>query len=315
MVTGATGGLGYETARALAEDDAWTVVVAGRNPDRVARAARNLREETGGDVTGAPLDLAATASVRRFPDALAERHVPPPHGLVCNAGVQNSGPRRYTEDGYEETFGVNHLGHFLLINLLLPRLPAHARIVLVSSDTHDPRRLTGMPAPRYADAATLADPPAGGDGPGTDARRRYTTSKLCNVLTAYELARRLASGAVPGDPTIRVNAFDPGLMPGSGLARDYPAPLYLAWRYLLPALTVLPGNVHTTRGSGRALARLITDPSLAGVTARYFQGRRPARSSAESYDRAKAADLWRTSAALLGLDPGADTGLDAGRDG
>lgn len=72
-------------------------------------------------------------------------------------------------------------------------------------------------------------------------RRRYTTSKLRDVLMAYELARRLANEPVAAPGAITVNAFDPGLMPGTGLARDYGRLAMLTWRYLLPALTVVPG--------------------------------------------------------------------------
>ncbi|WP_219414312.1 hypothetical protein [Pseudonocardia nigra] len=115
------------------------------------------------------------------------------------------------------------------------------------------------------------------------------------MLTAYELARRIPPG-------VTVNAFDPGLMPGSGLARDHPWWQALAWRYLLPVLTLLPTGVHTPRRSARMLAPLVTDPALAAVTGRYFSTGREMRSSAESYDRAKAAELWRSSADLVGLD-------------
>jgi hypothetical protein len=97
---------------------------------------------------------------------------------------------------------------------------------------------------------------------------------------------------------VTVNAFDPGLMPGSGLARDYPPLQRLAWRYLFPALRVLPG-VRSTRTSGRYLAALVNDARFDGVSGRYFDGLRQIKSSAESYDRATALDLWETSERLL----------------
>ena len=95
-----------------------------------------------------------------------------------------------------------------------------------------------------------------------------------------------------------VNAFDPGLMPGSGLARDYPPLQRLAWRYLLPALRVLPG-VRSTRTSGRYLAALVNDARFDGVSGQYFDGPQPIESSVDSYDRDKALDLWTTSERLL----------------
>jgi NAD(P)-dependent dehydrogenase (short-subunit alcohol dehydrogenase family) len=194
------------------------------------------------------------------------------------------------------TFGVNHLGHFTLIQGLLDELVHPARIVVVSSGTHDPTKHTGMPNPRYTAAAELAHPCT--EQSSDEGRRRYTTSKLCNLLFTYELDRRLGHGG----RGVAVNAFDPGLMPGSGLARDYPPLQRLAWRYLLPALRVLPG-VRSTRTSGRYLAALASDARFDGVSGEYFDGLRPIRSSADSYDRGKALDLWETSERLLTTVP------------
>ena len=214
--------------------------------------------------------------------------------ITGGTGSQVVSGTQVTADGFEATFGVNHLAHFLLVQELLPHIGDPGRIVFVASDTHDPRRPTGMPSPMYSGARSLARPVTGdGEKATLVGRRRYTTSKLCNILATYEFARRV--------PTpITVNAFDPGLMPGTGLARDYTGMQAFAWRYLLPALTVVPGiNVHTPRRSAAALARLVTDPSLDGVTGRYFSGRQETRSSAESYDLAKAIDLWKVSSELV----------------
>jgi NAD(P)-dependent dehydrogenase (short-subunit alcohol dehydrogenase family) len=200
-----------------------------------------------------------------------------------------------TEDGFEMTVGVNHLGHFALVQGLVAQLARPARIVVVSSGTHDPAKHTGMPAPAYTRAADLLYPPRDASEPTPAAgRRRYTTSKLCNVLYAYELDRRLEHGA----RDITVNAFDPGLMPGSGLARDYPPLQRLAWRYLMPMMRVLP-QVHGTRTSGRHLAALAADPRFTGMTGHYFEGLKPIQSSADSYDREMARDLWQTSEHLV----------------
>jgi NAD(P)-dependent dehydrogenase (short-subunit alcohol dehydrogenase family) len=152
-------------------------------------------------------------------------------------------------EGYEMTFGVNHLGHFALVCGLLDTLTTPSRIVVVSSGTHNPAKFTGMPHPRYTSAADLARPT--GEPTAEEGRRRYTTSKLCNLLFTYELDRRLEHGA----QGVTVNAFDPGMMPGSGLGRDYPPLQRFAWRYVMPALRFLPG-VNSTRTSGRHLAAL-----------------------------------------------------------
>jgi NAD(P)-dependent dehydrogenase (short-subunit alcohol dehydrogenase family) len=290
LITGASTGLGLECARALLANDAsWHVVLAVRDPARGADAVAQLGEP--GRCTILEMDLASLRSVRGFVQSLRAAELPPVHALVCNAGVQVVSGTEVTDDGVEMTFGVNHLGHFALVQGLLDYLARPARIVVVSSGTHDPAKHTGMPSPRYTTAADVARPEGGTAGEG---RRRYTTSKLCNVLFAYELDRRLGHG----EQGVTVNAFDPGLMPGSGLARDYPPLQRLAWRYLLPALRVLPG-VRSTRTSGRYLAALTGDARFDGVTGEYFAGRKQIRSSADSYDRGKALDLWTTSEQLL----------------
>lgn len=292
IITGANTGLGFECARALLESDpGWHVVLAVRDTRRGADAAARL--DRAGRTTVAELDLASLRSVRDFARGLADLEIPPLTALVCNAGLQVVSGAAMTADGHEMTFGVNHLGHFALVQQVLGALTAPARIVVVSSGTHDPDKFTGMPAPQYNSADELLLPPAGGLT-GEEGRRRYTTSKLCNMLFTYELDRRLGHGA----RGVTVNAFDPGLMPGSGLARDYGRGQRLAWRLVMPLLRILP-NVNSTRRSGANLAALVDDPALDGVTGEYFEGTRRIRSSRDSYDPALAADLWQVSERLV----------------
>jgi NAD(P)-dependent dehydrogenase (short-subunit alcohol dehydrogenase family) len=291
IITGATSGLGLECARALlSSDPSWHVVLPVRDAGRGAAAVAELGEPQR--CTVMPMDLASLTSVRAFVDDVRASTLPPLHAIVCNAGVQVVSGTEHTQDGIEMTFGVNHLGHFALVQGLLDTLTHPARILVVSSGTHDPSKHTGMPDPRYTSAADLAHP---GEAAEENGRRRYTTSKLCNVLFSYELDRRLGDG-------VTVNAFDPGLMPGSGLARDYSPLGRLAWRYLFPALRVLP-NVNSTRTSGRHLAALVNDTRFDSVSGQYFEGRRPIKTSTESYDRDMARDLWETSEALLSHVP------------
>jgi NAD(P)-dependent dehydrogenase (short-subunit alcohol dehydrogenase family) len=287
IITGASSGLGLECARALLNSDpSWHVVLPVRDRSRGADAVSQLGEPQR--CTAMPMDLASLTSVCAFVAAIRGATLPPLHAIVCNAGVQVVSGREWTQDGVEMTFGVNHLGHFALVQGLLGELAHPARVLVVSSGTHDPAKRTGMPDPDYTSAADLAHPVA---EQADDGRRRYTTSKLCNLLFTYELDRTLGDG-------VTVNAFDPGLMPGSGLARDYPPLQRLAWRYLLPALRILPG-VRSTGTSGRYLAALVNDASFGGVSGMYFDGLRPIRSSADSYNRDKAHDLWQTSQRVL----------------
>ena len=308
LVTGGNAGLGYHAARHVAVDLRRHVLLACRDPGRGCEAAARIAAETGNpNVVSIALDLARLRSVRDLAVALAARPGPPLGAVVCNAGTQIVSGLVLTEDGYETTFAVNHLGHFLLVKLLLPSLAANARVIFVSSGTHDPALRTGLPAPRLGSIRELARPDAADfRDPGLAGRRAYATSKLCNVLCAYELARRLAAAHRP----ITVNAFDPGLMPGSGLGRDYSAPARFAWRFVLPLLRPFVPNVNSVETSGERLAALVQDPRFAGVSGKYFVGAREERSSAESYDEAKAAALWAVSEELADLRTGnvVDTG-------
>jgi NAD(P)-dependent dehydrogenase (short-subunit alcohol dehydrogenase family) len=271
------------------------VVLAARDVRRAERASAEIAAQTGNpNVDAAELDLASLRSVRRFAAEYLAGSRPPTGAIVCNAGIQIIAGLTFTEDGIETTFQVNHLGHFLLVSLLRGSLVRSGRVIFVSSGTHDPDKAPGMPAPRYTSAEALAHPPSdAGNGAGLEGRRRYTTAKLCNLLCTYELARRL-------DRDATATAFDPGLMPGTGLARDYGPVQRFAWQYVMPALTPFVPGINTAARSGGNLARLAVDPALDGVTGAYCVGRRPAGSSAESYDRRKAIELWEASERLLG---------------
>lgn len=283
LITGGTGSLGFHAARAILADGGWEVIITGRSA--VSDAAARL----GDLATGRRLDLGSLAEVRRFAGDL-----PPLDAVICNAGLMTVSGTRFTGDGVEETFGVNHLAHFLLVREVLPAMPAPGRVVFVSSATHDPAQRTGFPPARYTTAGELAHPNGDDAEPPMRAgRRRYAVSKLCAVLAAYEFARRVR----PEVATF--NAFDPGQMPGTGLARDFPGIFTFMWRRVMPALTVIPGiNRHTPKQSGAALARLVLDQRLDGVTGKYFSGKQEIQSSVDSYDAGKAADLWDTSVAL-----------------
>ncbi len=308
VITGGNSGLGYECAKAIAKAGGWHVILACRNPMSAAQAAQKITDAAGSrEVEAMQLDLAALGSVRRFAAEYAARERAPLKALVLNAGVQIVSGVNYTVDGIETTFAVNHLAHFLLANLMLPRLVPPARIVFVSSGTHDPDQRTGMPKPQFRDAHALAkgenEVASGKESVGTAGRRAYTNSKLCNVLCAYEMARRLQAKSDGERPPITVNAFDPGLMP-TNLVREYPRVIRALSAILIPALTLVMKNAHSAAESGRALARLVIDPQLEGVTGKYFEGLKEIPSSKDSYDVGKAAELWETSAGLVKLGSG-----------
>lgn len=302
IITGGNTGLGYQCAHNIALfDQGWQIIIAGRDAKKANDAVIKLKAETGNDnIISLPLDLASLTSIRNFANAFLKSGLPPLRAIVCNAGLQVVKETAYTQDGLEMTFGVNHLGHFLLVNLLLKQMSEPGRIVFVSSGTHDPEQVTGMPDPIYVNAKTLAypdsDPSQGSDG--YIGRRRYSTSKLCNVYCTYEFAERIKKET---NKKITVNAFDPGLMPGTGLARQVNPAAFFIWKYIMPVMTLLPINANTPKKSGKALAALVTSPRFNNITGKYFEGTKEIKSSKLSYSKENAQDLWNTSIDLVKL--------------
>lgn len=307
IITGGNSGLGYHCAQIIAQNPDWHIILACRNQAKASQALQKLQLETNSQqIELMNLDLASLASVRSFVTEFIARDLPPLQAIVANAGVQFVQRQTYTVDDIDMTFGVNHLGHFLLVNLLLKYLTSPARIILVSSDTHDSSKATGMPAPYWRDPELMAhpeqDPLLQNKNIGEIGRIAYTTSKFCNVLCAYELNRRLiATKSEPNSSKITVNVFNPGLMPGSGLASDYTAIAKFAWNNILPILCNFVPKVNTMSQAGKALARLVADPELADVTGKYFSCFKMIDSSTESYDQSKAKQLWQGSLDLTGL--------------
>jgi len=178
---------------------------------------------------------------------------------------------------------------------LLPQLADDGRAIVVASGTHKAQRLRnfGFPPPRWDEPAALAQP-----GPGSG-QVAYATSKLANVLFALELARRI--DALRPGARIAVHALDPGLMPATGLARDYPAPVAALYRALAPRLLRAAPGVATPAASGAQLARMVADPAYAAPpNGRYVELTRDATPVAAARD---AAQLWDESERLLGLSP------------
>ncbi|MBX9884129.1 MAG: SDR family NAD(P)-dependent oxidoreductase [Novosphingobium sp.] len=287
VMTGATAGFGLYAAERLLEAGA-TLTIGARNP-----AA--LPPSLAGRVTALPLDLDALANVRTFAAALGEG---PIDVLVLNAGLQLAKPAT-SADGFERTFAVNHLAHYLLLRLLAPRLAAGARVIFTGSGTHDPAEKTPVTPPVHADADRLAHPetdPTAEKGVRQACFRAYSTSKLCNIMTAREAPRRL--------PGIAVLAFDPGYVPHTGLMRDNGRVIAAILSRVLPFL-MKGDRTSTIARSGQFLADLATSARYAGARGAYWSVRGPALLAIEPSDLARddaaCARLWDDSARLVGL--------------
>src|SRR5690348_15252711 len=160
VVTGANAGIGLATAKYLAALPQWHVLLACRNASKAAAAMAGIRRmHPDSQLSFAPLDLFSLASVRRFRTILAETPLPPLGGLILNAGGPNmKASLEFTEDGFERTFQLNFLGHFLLSNLLISCMSAGARIIFVSSDIHDPAatKMGKIMPPKFGPVGDLA---------------------------------------------------------------------------------------------------------------------------------------------------------------
>jgi NAD(P)-dependent dehydrogenase (short-subunit alcohol dehydrogenase family) len=172
--------------------------------------------------------------------------------LLLNAGGHGRGR---TREGYDETFVVNYLGHYLLARRLWPLLADRARVVLTTSGTHDPAERSRIPPPRHANALWLARPEIDREldaSPRRAAARAYASAKLCVVLHA----RALEARADVRNHGISVIAYDPGPTPGTGLARGLPGPARFVWEALPWLVRLSMPKANTIADAGRNLADL-----------------------------------------------------------
>jgi hypothetical protein len=229
----------------------------GRDLTEVADAARARGatvHEIGCDLSRLADVRAAATAVR---DLLDARTVRPLRALVANAGTMSADTRRASADGYELTFAVNHLAHAQLIGDLLGSFTEPARIVLLGSNTYHAnlyRRLLGVPAAQWRDPLEIAQPATGDKNPGFKGSGiAYSNAKLAILYYAHELQRHAGPG-------VNVMVYEPGWMPGTGLARDASAALQAIGR----GLARLPG-VATPERSGPMLASVALDEKWANL--------------------------------------------------
>jgi len=244
------------------------------------------------------LDLSSLSQVREFAAAVLD-HLDgePIDMLVLNAGAQFMNTSARSADGFELTFAVNHLAHYLLARLLLPAIAKGGRIVLTTSDTHDPRIFRSAP--------TRIDVRSWAQAPGS-AASAYASSKLGNLLTAEAIA------ALPetAERQITTIAYNPGLTGGTGLSRAFPGPLSQVMRALRPVFILLSRlrpqlYMNTPEHAGNVLVQLADGtltPPAGRVYASLVRGRLafPDPSALAQYPAARE-ELWRDSAELTGL--------------
>ncbi len=273
LITGATNGIGLETALGLAKTGAQLILIA-RDPAKGERVVGDIKAKTGNPAIDLLIaDLGRQASIREVATQVLERY-PRLDVLVNNAGgVFN--PRTTTADGIETTWAVNHLAYFLLTHLLLDRLKtsAPARVVSVSSAAH------------LGGAINLEDPEF--KNGGYTAWGAYSQSKLANILFTKELARRLAG------TNVTANCVHPGMV-ATGFGRQT-----MGWLSPILNLAMRFGR-RPDQGAATSIY-LATSPDVAGVTGEYFADLKPARLDPKAKDAELAGKLWALSERYCGI--------------
>jgi NAD(P)-dependent dehydrogenase (short-subunit alcohol dehydrogenase family) len=310
LITGGHSGIGIACSRLLASAYSYNLILAGRSPEKMETFAAELRNSYGIKVHLLKMDTSSLASVRsgaaECRNMLENGGIDSLQAIICNAGVRLNGKVSYTEDGYEKTFATNYLGHILLIELLIEQVAENGRIVFTTSGTHDPDTADGkiMGIAAAYDLIELVNTGKNGKKPISNGKL-YATSKLCIILGAYELDRRL----IEAGSSISSIAYDPGATSGTGFLRNMPKPVqWLAGSAFMHRVMKRSGiTMGDVVFSGRSLAKVAVDPAYGNASGKYFQSNNgnliERRSSKLSYDEQRAKKLWSDTRTLVHLQP------------
>lgn len=297
VMTGASRGIGRIAAdRILTSDPMVHLVVVARG-----EGGRELAAELGAggrSVSAVSADLESLVSVRSASAEIAAQlqrgELPPLRGFVGNAGIQHTNNLTQGADGYEATFTVNVLANHVFIRTLESHFVPSSRITITVSDTHfgDFKHNMGMvPGPAWQSPETLARVSAFARPTTTAAgRTAYSTSKLAAIYLVHEYARRLSTG-------VDVVSYNPGFVPGTGLARNADPVSQFLMGQVMPLMALTP--MATSRSdAGRFLADVVLGATKA-PTGSYVDRAKVARSSDESYDATRESELWHTAERLI----------------
>lgn len=310
IITGASSSIGLHAAKELIARGDYHVVMAVRNPAKAQAAAESLQFPAG-TYTVLPIDLANLSSVRNFVTEFQKKGFRGLNALVCNAATWHPRDKnpRFTVDGYDETVQVNHLGHFLLVNLLLTKLKfSKGRVVFLATQTHNPDTLPGK-IPPQADLGELEgmgtgfrDLPGTIDGKRFEPTKAYKDSKVCNILTMTEMDRRFATGGVT------FSAVFPGCIAESELFREKRG--WFRWFFPLFQKFITKQYVSVEE-AGRRVSLVAADGGF-GDSGRYWQWRgsylqgtgktKPVPIDPTEREADKAERLWELSAMLVNVN-------------
>ncbi|CAM9662344.1 unnamed protein product [Ectocarpus sp. 12 AP-2014] len=300
IITGASSGIGLEGAKFLAASGDWHVILAVRSFAKAEAGAKDLGMDPS-TYTVMNLDLASLNSVRNFVAEIKAAKVKP-DALVCNAAVwhpKDKKPRR-TADGFEEAIGVNHLGHFLLVNLLMDELK-QSRVVFIGTETHNPGSIAGKipPQAHLGDLDGLAKNEPMVDGVKYEPTKAYKDSKVCNVLMMREMDKRFSSGGMV------VSALFPGCIAESPLFREKRGWFRAGFPVFQKFITK---QLVSVEEAGRRMADVVSSDEFSSSGTYWRWNGQDAEATArenvvsdEAMDEARCEKLWQISSDLVGI--------------
>lgn len=281
IITGANSGLGFETAKKIAKDKEYRIILACRSAEKAETAKTRIVNETGNEnVAVMVLDTSLLSSVRAFAGNYVSEYGTV-DVLINNAGISPAHGGT-TAEGFELVFATNYLGHFFLTQLLLPHFSSDGRIINVTSDMHDPPGGIEWKGTEY-----LAHPPV-------DDRRKYSYSKLCNIYFTYKLGDVLKEQS----SKITVNAFNPGFMADTNFSGGHADNTRA-----LAVKTTMPDRYGELGTSSDALAQIAVQEKFTGISGAYFDRSTNTKCSSElSYNKDNRDALWENSLEFCGVN-------------
>jgi protochlorophyllide reductase len=312
LITGTTSGVGLNAAKAMV-DRGWRVVTANRDPVRAAEAADALGIDSR-QLNHLRIDFGDLESVRAGVETLVASLSGELDALVCNAAVYKprlKQPER-SPQGYEISMATNHLGHFLLIQMLMESLKASShpsrRVVILGTVTANSKELGGkIPIPAPADLGDLSGFEQGFQAPISMASgkafkpgKAYKDSKLCNMITTQELHRRLHEGT-----GIVFSSLYPGCVADTPLFRNTPKAFQTIFPWFQKNIT---GGYVSQALAGERVAQVVADPEFAVSGVHWSWGNRQKKDgrqfsqelSDKATDPSTAARVWDLSMKLVG---------------
>ena len=282
IITGCSNGLGLETVKKIAKNfKNYRIIMACRNLIKANSVKDEIAKESqNNNLIVMEIDTSSLESVKNFVNNYKNSSYGKIYALVCNAGIGGHCLGK-SKEGFDIIFATNHLGHFLLVNSLIPQMEENGRIVIVSSDMHDPPKEMVDTKFEWIGAEKIAKP----DENLAKSFIRYSYSKLCNIYFTYEFKKRMK------DKKVLINAFNPGFIPETGLK----GPNQIPPERIKFLAAKCPERMGDLDKSSQALCEIITMDNLTNDGEYFDRSTKTIKTSELSYNEDNAKELWEKS--------------------